>query len=64
LLNLKLVGLAVDFRECSTLNEVRARNLDSKELIATIFPNSLDNTGNAVGLGNNFGTDRKRHENS
>jgi hypothetical protein len=36
---------------------VRARNLDGKELIATILFNFLNNTRDAVRLGNNFGTE-------
>jgi len=63
LLHLELVGLAIDFGEQSTFNPVCARNLNSKELIATIFLNSLNNTRDAVRLGDDFGTESE-HETS
>jgi hypothetical protein len=63
LLHLELVGLAIDFGEQSTFNPVCARNLNSKELIATILFNFLNDTWDAVRLGNNFGTESE-HETS
>jgi len=62
-LHLELVGLAIDFGEQSTFNPVCARNLDSKELIPTILFNFLNDTWDAVRLGDDFGTESE-HETS